>query len=94
MNLDKQVMVLGVKRMDFQNGNDTVKGTQVHIFGEAVNEQDVKGCIPSKAWLPYEAFDKFAGKEFPLQAIAKYEIDLAKSKLKIVDFDFIPVSTK
>lgn len=88
MNLDKEVTVLGIKRMDFMNGNDPVKGTQVFVIAESVNDIDVRGTIPNKSWLPYEIFEKFAGKQFPVKAIAKYEIDLAKSKLKIVDFDF------
>ena len=71
MNLTQQVMVLGAKRLDFDNNGDVIKGTQVFYHGlVATNENDIKGFIPSKAWLPIEKFGQLQNAVFPFEATA------------------------
>lgn len=89
MGLSKEILVLGAKKLDFMNGNDAVKGTQVWYQDlEQENTEEIKGFIPKKAWLPLDKFPQFGNKAYPLKATIEFDIDLNKNKLLPKDFTF------
>lgn len=91
MMFDKVVTVLGAKRLDFDNSGDVVRGVQVWYYTDAVNETDIVGCIPAKAWLKdIKSYEVFLNREYPCQARVVFDIDISKNKLipKVFDFDY------
>lgn len=92
MELKKEVIVLGISRYDFVNDEgQKVAGTTVHYYDiEGVNEDNKQGMIPAKANQPYEAFEVLKQHKFPIKANAVITIDLAKGKLKVGGFEFLP----
>ena len=89
MGLSKDVIVLGAKKLDFQNGADSVRGTQVWYHDvQTENTDEIKGLIPKKAWLPLEQFPVFANRNYPLKASIELDVDLNKNKLIPKEFLF------
>lgn len=85
-------MLKGVKKVNFEQGSDKVQGTQVFYENlEPENTPDVKGYMPSKAWLPLDHFPTFENVNFPTPAIGVFEIDLSKGKVKLKSFKAIGV---
>lgn len=95
MNIEKKVVVIGVKRVQFENGGDKVEGTQVYYHEtDSANEMDVKGFIPNKAWLPLSEFENFKEVVYPFIASAIVDVDLTKGKLKIKGFKAFETNIK
>lgn len=88
-DLQKDVTVLGAKRLDFKNGDDEIKGVTVWYHTEPVKEENVVGVIPVKAWFPLDSFKNFENVEnYPALSLCGMDIDMQKGKLKPVTFDF------
>lgn len=88
-DLQKEVTVLGAKRLDFKNGDDEIKGVSVWYHLQEVNEENVVGIIPTKAWLPLDSFRDFQKIDsYPALALCGMDVDIQKGKLKPVSFDF------
>ena len=88
-DLFKNVTVLGAKRMDFKNGDDVIQGVQVWSYAEISDDENTKGIIPTKSWMPLLSFETYENvEEFPAVARCGYTIDMAKNKLKPVSFEF------
>lgn len=93
VNMKSQSVILGARRMDFKNGDDIIKGTQVWYHApESENSENVIGFIPQKAWLPLEDYPQFKDDKirFPHFCEAIVNVDVAKNKMKVVGFDLFP----
>lgn len=89
MNIQQEVIILGVSRYDFadQQTGEVRKGSTVWFYDTAgVKEENKVGLIPSKASLAYEEFENLKGLTFPVKAVANVGIDLSKGKLKVSGF--------
>ena len=90
--IEQKVQLVGVKRVNFEQGSDRVQGTQVFYHSlEHENTPDVKGFIPNKAWLPLEHFPTYEKVNFPTPATGIFDVDLSKGKLKIKEFKAIGI---
>lgn len=91
MNLEKDVVIIGVKYVSFTNDEkESVTGTQVfyHEVDQSSTETEL-GFIPVKAWIPSGSeFTFYKNAKFPLKAKVLLDIDLQKGKLKAKGFKF------
>lgn len=90
MDVQKEVIVLAVKKVNFKNdAGEAISGCQVFYSDlTPTNDDNTLGLPVSKAWLDISWFDIFNDvKEYPLKTKVHLNIDLAKGKLKPIGFE-------
>lgn len=83
------VKIVGVKQVDFTNdAGQRFQSTKCGILYDS-EDDSVTGCQVLEVRLPYDKFDKFKGKTFPINAkLVVGEFNLSKQTFKFVDVIF------
>ncbi|PGE66896.1 hypothetical protein [Bacillus toyonensis] len=92
--MEKNVIVLGAQKFDFENEKGIqVKGTKVYFAdADKYENPDYKGCTPTSSWFNgFEKFESFEEKQLPGKYKMEYDIRLTTKshKLEIKEFTYM-----